>query len=82
MARITRQSELTFGKHKGTKISLCRTDYLKWMADKLADSDLHRWAKAARDELDARHKQGTLDAEHESLEQQADKILRKAGFKP
>ena len=82
MARTTRQSKLTFGKHKGTKISMCPTDYLSWMAARLMDSDLHRWAQAARDELDVRKKEGALEADHKSLEQQADDILRKAGFKP
>ena len=82
MAKTTRQSKLTFGKHKGSNISLCPTDYLEWMAAKLMDSDLHLWAQAARDELEVRKKQGTLEADHKSLEQQADEILRKAGFKP
>ena len=41
MARITRQSKLTFGKHRGQK--LCNVDkgYLEWMIRKLADSDMH-----------------------------------------
>ena len=82
MARITRQSKLTFGKHKGTKISLCRTGYLEWMVAKLADSDLHLWAQAAGDELEVRKAEGTLETDSMSLEEQADELLRKAGFKP
>jgi len=82
MARITRNATLTFGKHKGTKISMCPTSYLRWMGETLMDSDLHRWAQAARDELDVRQREGALETEHKSLEQQADDLLRKAGFKP
>ena len=80
--RITRQSKLTFGKHKGTKVSLCDTGYLQWVVAKLTDSDLYPWAAAAEAELAVRAKEGRLDEEHKSLEQQADDLLRKAGFKP
>ena len=82
MAKITRQSKLMFGKHKGTKISMCPTGYIEWMAAKLADSDLYLWAQAAQGELDARKAEGALEADHLTLEQQADEILRKAGFDP
>jgi len=80
--KITRQSKLTFGKHKGRKISTCDTGYLRWMVDKLSDSDLILWAQAAQAELEIREKEGELDKQHLSLEQQADELLRKAGFKP
>ncbi len=80
--KITRQSKLTFGKHKGRKLSTCDTGYLRWMVDKLTDSDLYLWANAAQTELDVRQKEGALDQAHLSLEQQADELLRKAGFKP
>ncbi len=80
--KITRQSKLTFGKHKGRKISTCETSYLKWMADKLSDSDLCLWAQVAQAELEAREKEGALAGAHLSLEEQANELLRKAGFKP
>ena len=80
--RITRQSKLTFGKHKGTKVSMCDTGYLKWMVAKLTDSDLYAWAATAEAELAVRAEEGRLDEVHKSLEQQADDLLRKAGFKP
>ena len=82
MAKITRESKLTFGKHKGTKISMCPTGYIEWMAAKFIDSDLYLWAQAAQVELDARKAEGALEADHLTLEQQADEILRKAGFDP
>ena len=61
---------------------MCPADYLQWMAEKLADSDLYLWAQAARDELDARRTEGQVEADRKSLEQQADDILRKGGLKP
>ena len=80
--KITRQSKITFGKHKGRKISTCDTGYLRWIVAKLTDSDLYAWAAAAEAELAVRAKEGRLDEQHKTLEQQADDLLRKAGFKP
>lgn len=80
MPRITRNSKLAFGRHKGRKLSLCDTDYLEWMAAKLMDSDLCEWAQAAQAELEVRIQEDRPD--QRSLKEQADQILRDAGFKP
>ena len=80
MAKITRNSKLTFGRCKGKKLSLCETSYLEWMVAKLMDSDLCEWAQAARAELAARTQEDRPD--QRSLKEQADQILRDAGFKP
>ena len=80
MAKITRNSKLTFGRWKGKKLSLCETSYLEWMAAKLTDSDLCEWAQAAQAELKVRNEENRPD--QLSLEEQANQILRDAGFKP
>ena len=79
MTRITPNSKLTFGKHRGKKLLHCDSGYLEWMVANLADGDFHQWVLAARAELDARSKDGL---HHGDLEAQADEILRQAGFKP
>ena len=80
MAKITASSKLTFGRHKGKKLSACDTKYLEWMVANLLDSDFHEWALAARAELKDRALDPT--APTGSLEEQADKLLRDAGFDP
>jgi hypothetical protein len=82
MSKITRNSKLTFGKHKGQKLRNCPQDYVEWMAENLMDSDLTLWAQAAKQELVERKKE-SYDVRHrENLQAQADEILRKAGYKP
>lgn len=82
MAKITRQSKVTFGKHKGRKLSLLDSGYLRWMVDKLGDSDMHAWAAAAREELDVRKKEKRQEETFADLEKEADRILRDAGVNP
>jgi hypothetical protein len=82
MKHITASSKLTFGKHKGKKLSDCPTDYLQWVVETLMDSDFTLWAQAAQKELKKRKQDGYEQAHRDSLEDQADEILRKAGFKP
>jgi len=75
----TPDSRLPFGKHRGMTLRQCPVDYLEWMSRKLADSDLHAWAAAARQALEERsaneRKLGNLEAE-------ADAILKRAGVNP
>jgi len=82
MAKITRSSTLTFGKHKGRKLSACDSGYLEWLVANLSDSDFCLWAQAAQAELDARREEGRSQQQQLSLEEQADRLLRDAGFEP
>ncbi|MBS3820673.1 MAG: hypothetical protein GVY16_00160 [Planctomycetes bacterium] len=82
MQTITRNTRLTFGKHKGTKLCQVPQGYVEWMAETLMDSDLTLWAQAAKRELVERKKE-SYDIKHrQRLEDQADEILRKAGYRP
>ncbi len=80
MSEITKDSKLTFGKHRGHRLGQCQSDYLEWMAVKLLDTDFHAWALAAKKILEARKASGAAEAKVISLEDQADALLRRAGF--
>lgn len=82
MSKITRNTRLTFGKHKGQKLRNCPQGYVEWMAENLMDSDLTLWAQAAKAELVDRKKESYDEKHRGDLKAQADDILRKAGFKP
>lgn len=76
--KITPNSRLTFGTNKGLKLRDVPESYLKWMENHLWDGEFHQWAVAAKKELaDRKH-----DNRFGSLEEQADDILRQAGFDP
>ena len=59
----------------------CQTEdlksYLQWMIDNLRDTDFHEWSLAAQKVISTRAEE---DAPIEDLEQQADEILRDAGY--
>ena len=55
----------------------CPKSYLQWMTDNLCNTDFHEWALAAQKIIETR---AAEDAPIEDLEQQADDILRDAGY--
>ncbi|MCE5326170.1 MAG: hypothetical protein LLG01_07110 [Planctomycetaceae bacterium] len=80
MSEITKDSKLTFGKHRGRRLGQCQSDYLEWMAAKLLDTDFHAWALAAKKIIESRKAAGAAEVKLASLEEQADALLRRAGF--
>lgn len=76
---ITENSRLTFGKHKGKKISTCPVGYLKWMADNLVDTDFHEYAIVARRIAKKREKE---DIRTMNLEKAGDEFLKQHGIDP
>lgn len=73
---ITRSTPITFGAHKGTKLRDIPDAYLDWVIKNLKDTDFHRWALAAQKEKEDRTKGG----DGGSAEEQANKLLREAGW--
>ncbi len=78
MSKITPNSRLTFGQHKGMKLSDCADDYLKWIVKNLWNGEFHMWAVAAKDVLAERESSG--QQQQLSLEEQADAMLKQAGY--
>lgn len=78
MKKITNHTKLPFGKHRGIKLRDVPDDYLNWCCEKLKD-DFYEWAVAAEEELQRRKQD---DASIKSLEEQANQLLRDAGFDP
>jgi hypothetical protein len=77
--KITGQTRIPFSKHKNTRLRDLPDGFLKWVAEKLIDSDFHNWALAAKDELQRR----VADGNHiKSLEEEANELLRNAGYDP
>ena len=73
---ITPNSKIPFGNIcKNRRIKDCPNDYLAWCAKTLLDTDFHEYALAAKQELDDRSKDG-------SLEEQAEAFLRRHGVDP
>jgi uncharacterized protein (DUF3820 family) len=79
MRKITEHTKLPFGAHRGIKIRDIPDGYLKWCEDNLKDGDFHEWAVAATEELKRREKDNSTI---QSLEEQANQLLREAGFDP
>lgn len=81
---IKATSRLTFGKHRGKKLSECSDEYLTWMVENLWDGDFHCWAFAAKELLEARKNDplAALDAQAANAEAVADALLRRAGYNP
>lgn len=79
MRRITENTKLPFGKHRGIKLRDVPDSYLNWCEEKLKDDDFHEWAVAAKEEI---HRRENEDSSVESLEEQANKLLRDAGYDP
>lgn len=76
---VNGNTRITFGLHRGHKVSDCPDDYLKWMSNALWDTDLHVYALAAREVLAERQR---CDAPVKNLEDEADAFLRKHGVDP
>ena len=78
----TTSARLTFGKHRGKKVSELPDGYLEFMVKNMWNGDLHDWAFLAKQVLQQREESGdnAKDAESEDLEVAADRILKKAGF--
>ncbi len=76
---INENTRVPFPRHKGLKLGACPSDYLVWMAG-VTDESMGEWANAAKQILADRKKNG--EDSHASLEEQADALLRRAGFNP
>ena len=76
---ITKNTKLTFGKHKGCKLKDCPLGYLKWVSEHLVDSDFHAWAIIAKEVYQKRQKENDIE---DNLEKAADEFLRSHGFDP
>ena len=77
--RITQQTKIPFSNCKGTKLRDLPNGFLTWMEENLTDTDFHDWAIAGVNELKRRE---VDNIEVKSLEEQADELLRGAGFNP
>ena len=77
MAKVTPETKVPFGKppQKGAKMKNLTDNYLKWMIEKLPDTDLHEFAKVAKQVLDNRAGDPVLD-----LNKQADEWLKERGY--
>lgn len=76
---ITGSTKIPFSTYKGTRLRDLPDGFLSWMTKKLGESDFYDWAKAAQQELDRRQEE---NRETKGLEQEADELLRGAGFNP
>jgi uncharacterized protein (DUF3820 family) len=76
--KITSSTRISFGKYKGRKLRDIPPTYLNWMINHMWDGEFHEWALAAQKELKDREK----DERFSSLEEEADEILRRAGYDP
>ena len=79
MFNINKNTKITFGIHRGHKISDCPDNYLQWMSTALWNTDLHAYAYAAREVIADRAR---CDTPVKSLEDAADEFLRKHGVDP
>lgn len=76
---ITENTRFTFGQYKDKRrLREVPDSYLEWVKVNLKDSDFHEWAIAADTELQRRKRENDAVG---SLEEQADLILQRAGFK-
>lgn len=74
---ITTNTKFTFGKYRNTKLRDVPEAYLTWLIANLADTDFHIWVEAAKEEQERRK---TDNSGGGNLEEQADAILRRAGY--
>lgn len=74
---ITENTRLTFGQNRGMPLKNCPDSYLQWMVTNLSNSDFAEWAVAAKQLLSSRK---TSDSKVQSLEDQANELLRQAGY--
>ena len=81
MSEITPSSRCPFqrGPNRGRRICDLPYSALAWMVRTYLDGDLHAYALAAQTEIANRQGQASEDRPAESLEAQADEILRRAG---
>ena len=77
--KITQNSRITFGVHRGTKISELPDKYLEWLSNNLINTGFHDWAIAAKLELKTRINENKTK---DDLEKQADDFLRSHGIDP
>ena len=77
--KITGQTRIPFSRHKNTRLRDLPDGFLKWMTEKLVDTDFHEWVLAANEELQRRQKEGGTV---QSLEEAANELLRNAGYNP
>jgi len=68
------QTLLTCVNRNGTVCDIPQ-GYLEYVAERWRDSDFHEWFVAVAEELEVRRQEGGG-----GLEEQADEILRRAGF--
>ena len=76
---VTKNTKLTFGKHRGRKLKDCPLGYLKWISEHLVDSDFHAWATIAKEVYQKRKEENEVI---DDLEKAADDFLRDHGINP
>ncbi len=77
---VTKNTKIPFGRtNKGRKLCDCPTDYLRWVARNLWDTDYHQYAVVASDLVESRVAEEAVAAD---LEQAADEFLREHGIDP
>ncbi len=75
---VTPETKVPFGRfpHKGAKMKNLSDTYLKWMVNKLPNTDLHEFATVAKKILESRKSDESIL----NLKEQADQWLKDAGF--
>ena len=76
--RLTWGCRGKYGSH-GKRLRDCSDKLLRWLAKDMRDSDLAAWSVAAEAVLAGRARGDRECAAEQSLEEQADAILRNAG---
>ena len=84
MSEITENTRVPFGRRppigeKGRKLGQCSTSYLQWIVRELWESDFQPFAIVAKRILQTRERQAVQVEQEQSLEEQADELLRRAG---
>lgn len=74
MAKISQDTRLPFGKHKGLRVRECPPAYIRWMAFNLRDTDFHEYAVVAYDLINS--------GEYDNADCDADEFLRSRGIDP
>ena len=82
--RITRDTKVPFGRpgNRGRPIGQQPVDFLRWISEKLWDTDKHDWAVAARKELERRKQEGEELRTEQELCRAADEFLRQHDIDP